>query len=143
MPPTTTSGVHHVTFPVSDLQAGSGWYERVLGATRIPRLDHHDPSGALFAVIMRLPGLAVPVQLRIAPEVADAMAGFTPVTLSVPDLSALERWAGHLDALDVTRTEIRRARIGHCLDLHTPDGMNIQLYTEAAGPLETVTFTED
>ena len=59
------TGVHHVTFPVSDLEAGVTWYETVLGARRDHRLDHHDADGALFAVVLWVPGLEMPVQLRL------------------------------------------------------------------------------
>ncbi len=50
------TGVHHVTIPVSDLQADITWFENCLAAERLPRFDHHDQDGAVFAVILELPG---------------------------------------------------------------------------------------
>ena len=67
MPP-SLSGIHHVTLPVSDLGASADWYAHALGATRLPGLDHHDPQGNRFSVVVTLPGLGIPVQLRLAPD---------------------------------------------------------------------------
>lgn len=50
------SGVHHVTFVVGALDAGISWFTRIFCARHVPRFDHHDASGALFGVILELPG---------------------------------------------------------------------------------------
>jgi catechol 2,3-dioxygenase-like lactoylglutathione lyase family enzyme len=60
-------GLHHVKLPVSDLDTSVAWYARVLGAQPQPQLDHLDDSGARYAVIMVLPGVPVPLELRWAP----------------------------------------------------------------------------
>lgn len=61
------SGIHHLKLPVRDIQASVTWFEQTLGARRIERFDHHDETGSLYAVILTLPGVDVPVELRLAP----------------------------------------------------------------------------
>lgn len=43
------AGLHHVKFPVTDLDASLQWYETVLKAKREPRFDHLDADGKRFA----------------------------------------------------------------------------------------------
>lgn len=78
------SGLHHVTLPVSDLDASAAWYGAVLGAVRVPALDHHDPGGGRFSVVLTVPGLHVPLQLRLAPEAAGTAGGYDPLTWPSP-----------------------------------------------------------
>jgi len=95
------SGVHHVTIPVTDLSASIAWYTTCLAAKHVTRFDHHDQVGAVFAVILQLPGHGPQVQLRTDPAVAGAVAGYTPVTFGVVDRAELDRWVVHLDAHDI------------------------------------------
>jgi catechol 2,3-dioxygenase-like lactoylglutathione lyase family enzyme len=137
------SGVHHVTFPVSDLETGIDWFARVLRATHVPRLDHHEQGKALFAVIMTVPGLDMPIQLRRFGAQDPAPSGWIPVSFGVADRAELDRWVVHLDACGVEHSSVRHARVGHAVDFTTPDGVGIQLYTELADGLHSVTFVED
>jgi hypothetical protein len=74
-------GVHHLKYPVTDLDVSARWWERAVGAHRQPQHDHIDREGRLFACILEVPGLDVPLELRLNPEVAQATAGFDPVNL--------------------------------------------------------------
>ncbi|MDX6393596.1 MAG: hypothetical protein QOJ73_4659, partial [Streptosporangiaceae bacterium] len=56
------AGLHHIQFPVSDLDASIAWFERVLGARHHPAFDHHDADEVRYAVILEVPGLPFPVQ---------------------------------------------------------------------------------
>lgn len=128
MSPPTVSGLHHITFPVSDLTAAISWYERLLGAEHLTALDHYDPGGERFAAILAAPGLDVPVQLR-AGEPVPVPAGFEPVTFSVRDRAGLDAWAAHLDALGVPHPPVTTARAGDSLQFTSPDGTPLRLYT--------------
>jgi catechol 2,3-dioxygenase-like lactoylglutathione lyase family enzyme len=85
---------------------------------------------------MTVPGLDVPLQLRLAPEAAAAVGGYDPLTLAVADRAALERWADHLDAVGAAHGPVAKARLGHALSFHDPDGTLLRLYTEPVGGLE-------
>lgn len=127
------SGIHHLKFPVSDLDAGIAWFRDALGASRLGHLDHRDQHGELFGVIMQLPGLDVPVELRLAPAVAASVHGFDPVTFAVTDKAALESWVEHLDQARIAHTPVIAGLAGHLIEFATPDGIAIRLYTETPG----------
>ena len=54
------------------------WYERVLGASRIARLDHRDGAGRLFAAVLDVPGLGTLLQLRSDIDTGTDVRGFPP-----------------------------------------------------------------
>jgi catechol 2,3-dioxygenase-like lactoylglutathione lyase family enzyme len=125
--------VHHLKFPVSDLGRGLSWFEATLGARRIERFDHRDKDGLLYAYIIQLPGLDVPVELRLAPQAAAAVAGYDPVTLGVADRAELDLWIAHFDAIGQPRSPVVSGYIGDVMEIESPDGLVIRLYTDPAG----------
>ena len=135
-------GLHHVTLPVSDLEASAAWYRKVLRGERVTRLDHHDAAGNPVALVLRLPGLSVPLKLQLLPEAAAALCGYDPVTFGVAGVPDLDRWVGHLDACGIAHSPVTPARIGHSVSLTDPDGTLLRLYTEPAGGLDQAPFTE-
>ncbi|MEC3976960.1 VOC family protein [Amycolatopsis sp. H20-H5] len=138
----TLSGVHHVTFLVSDLEAAIAWYETVLGAQRLPRLDHHDEHGNCFAVLFLLPGVDTPVQVRRAAEVTTATAGTDAVIFSVPDRASLNRWAAHFDTHGVEHSPVMTARAGFSMTVTVPGGATLRFYTELGSDFNAVTITD-
>jgi catechol 2,3-dioxygenase-like lactoylglutathione lyase family enzyme len=138
----TLSGVHHLKFPVTDLDAGTAWYERVLGAQRVARFDHYDDTGTRVAVILSVPGLPHPVELRLAPPAVASVAGFDPVTFGVADRQELDRWTAHLDECGVAHSPIRTGHVGQLVEFRTPDGLAIRLHTDPDGGFEQVHFEQ-
>ncbi|MFB7085664.1 VOC family protein [Streptomyces sp. NPDC056296] len=136
--PPSLSGLHHVTLPVTDLDASTAWYTRVLAGERVPALDHHDAETGRYSVVLALPGVAIPVQLRLAPEAAGTAAAYDPLTLSVTDRAELDRWAAHLDTCQVPHGSVVEARMGHALSFHDPDGTMLRLYTEPVGGFDAI-----
>jgi catechol 2,3-dioxygenase-like lactoylglutathione lyase family enzyme len=132
MSPPTLSGLHHVTFPVEDLDASVAWFEQIFRAERLPWIDHRDRDGTLFAVIMSLPGLDVPLQLRSGSGGA-ASPGYEPVTFGIADRAELDRWVAHLNAHGVNHTPVINARIGDSVRFTSPDGAPLRLYTRPDG----------
>ena len=76
------SGLHHLKLPVSDLDTSLHWYERVFDAEHLAQFDHFDDNGARYAVIIAIPGLPTPLELRWAPggppRCADATRSISP-----------------------------------------------------------------
>lgn len=136
------SGVHHVMIPVTDLPASIAWYESCLAAERAPRFDHHDEDGAVFAVILRLPGSGPQVNLRLDPALAHAVAGYMPVAFAVADRAELDRWVEHLDTHNVRHGAVTTRRIGDTVDVESPDGLVLRFYTDPVGGLDSVKFAE-
>jgi catechol 2,3-dioxygenase-like lactoylglutathione lyase family enzyme len=136
------AGLHHIQFPVSDLKASIAWFERVLGARYQPAFDHHDAGNARYAVILEVPGLPFPVQLRLSQSLAKAVAGYEPVTFGATGRAHLDAWAAHLDSCGVEHSGVRRARIGETIDFASPDGARLRFYTLPAGGYQDAEFTE-
>ncbi|MFD5828083.1 VOC family protein [Lentzea sp. NPDC060358] len=132
------SGIHHLKLPVTDLEESIAWFADALGARHVERFDHHDESGALFAVIVLLPGVDVPVELRLAPAAAEAVAGYDPVTFGVSDRAALDSWVEHLDARGVPHSPVIAGFIGDLVELSTPDGLALRFYTDPVGGFDAV-----
>jgi catechol 2,3-dioxygenase-like lactoylglutathione lyase family enzyme len=104
------------------------WYEQLLGAKHLTSLDHYTPQGEWFAAVLAVPGLDVPLQLRVG-EPVSVPAGFEPVTFSVRDRADLDAWVAHLDALGVPHPPVTTARVGDSVQFTSPDGTPLRLYT--------------
>ena len=49
------AGIHHLKFPVSDIDVSLAWYTLVLSATHLPELDHFTKGGDRYAVELQMP----------------------------------------------------------------------------------------
>jgi catechol 2,3-dioxygenase-like lactoylglutathione lyase family enzyme len=126
-------GLHHLKLPVSDLDASIDWYGRVFDAEYLPQFDHVDNSGVRYAVIINVPGLPVPVELRWAPTAASAIGGYDPIDLAVDSVDALQEWVRHLDVQGVDHSPVITGGAGHLMVLADPDGIFIRIAEVPAG----------
>lgn len=127
-------GIHHLKFPVADLDRALEFYEAVFGATRIPELDHVS-NGAAFAYILSVPNLGTLLELRRNADLATLHRGFDPITLAVETRSDLKVWAMHLDSLALRHSGLLVGAIGWVLVFEDPDLRRLRLYTrEVHGP---------
>ena len=122
MQPPAIAGIHHLKFPVVDIERGVAFYERVFGAKRLKHLDHHTDEGAVFAVILEFPHLGTYLELRLDPRAAAAQKGFDPVTLAVNTLQELQTWHAHFSALGVRHSPVFTGLVGWLLAVEDPDG---------------------
>jgi catechol 2,3-dioxygenase-like lactoylglutathione lyase family enzyme len=121
-------GVHHVKFPVSDLQRSRDWYERVLGLQVL--VDFPGDDGVVRGLAGLLTGPApVAIGLREHPAAAAGAVGFDPVSFAIADRDAAMAWARHLDDLGVEHSEVSEGTQGWTLDIPDPDGIIIRLYS--------------
>jgi catechol 2,3-dioxygenase-like lactoylglutathione lyase family enzyme len=131
-------GLHHFKLPVSDLDASIAWYGKVFDAEYLPQFDHVDGGGVRYAVILNVPGLPAPVELRWAPEAAAAIHGYDPFDLAVDSVDALNAWVAHLDALGVDHSEVIGGGAGHLMVLADPDGIFIRIAEVPAGGVDDI-----
>lgn len=136
------TGVHHVRIPVRELGRNVDWYEVCLDAERVARFDHHDSDGAVFAVVLELPGAGPMVELRIDPAAASGAAGYRPVAFGVGDRAGLDRWVAHFDGHHIEHSEVTRRRIAHSVDVQAPDGLVLGFYTDPVGGFAGVEYVE-
>lgn len=132
------AGIHHLKLPVTDLEASLRWYQRVFGAEHIGRYDHLDRAGGRYAVIMQIPGVDVPVELRWAPYAARAIRGYDPVSFVAGSDEDLDQWRAHLDALDVHHSPIINALAGRLIVFADPDGTYLRIITMPAGGFDAI-----
>lgn len=136
------SGVHHVTFVVADLDTGIAWFARVLGTQHVSRFDHHDEAGGRFGVVLALAGFPGMVELRVATEDYPLRSGYDPVTFEVPEDAALDAWFAHVKSIGVDHSPIKRRRTGRSLEITSPDGILLRLFTAPDGGFDAVAFQE-
>jgi catechol 2,3-dioxygenase-like lactoylglutathione lyase family enzyme len=128
-------GIHHLKFPVSDLDRSCAFYERALDAGRIAALDHRDRTGTPYAYVLEVPDLGTLLELRLDVGRAAAQRGFDPVTLAVEDRASLAAWLKHLDAARVEHSPMLAAWMAWIVVFEDPDGRRLRLYTnETHGP---------
>ena len=122
-------GIHHVKFPVSDLQRSREWYEQVLGLQVL--VDFPDADGVVRGLAGLLPDVQPPlaIALRENSSAAVGSKGFDPVSFAIADREAADAWAQHLDALGIEHTPVRQGSLGWVLDMTDPDGTVIRLYS--------------
>lgn len=128
-------GIHHLKFPVGDLERSLGFYERALGASRVAKWDHVHQDGTRYAMILEVPGLGTRLELRLDPEAAERQRGFNPVIIAVQDRSALQAWADYLDGAGIEHSPVLAAIQAWLVVFVDPDGRQLRLYTlEMHGP---------
>jgi catechol 2,3-dioxygenase-like lactoylglutathione lyase family enzyme len=135
MSPPDLLGIHHLKFPVADLERSSDFYSRVFGARRLGHLDHYDADKRLYAIILDVPHLGTPLELRLNATQATHQKGFDPVTLKVEGRADLHKWIEHLQHERVPHSPVLTAYVGWLVAFEDPDGRRIRLYTnERHGP---------
>jgi catechol 2,3-dioxygenase-like lactoylglutathione lyase family enzyme len=134
----TLSGLHHLKLPVTDLDASLDWYQRVFGAQHLPQFDHIDDDGARYAVIIAIPGLSTPLELRWAPDGAATMRGCDPINLAVESVATLDAWARHLESAGAEHSSVIEGGAGHLLVIADPDGVYIRISEVPAGGVENI-----
>jgi catechol 2,3-dioxygenase-like lactoylglutathione lyase family enzyme len=134
----TVSGLHHLKLPVSDLDTSLAWYRTVFGAQHLEQFDHVDDNGARYAVIIAIPGLSTPIELRWAPAAAAAMRGYDPIDLAVPSTDELQVWANHFDSLGLEHSSVIQGGAGRLLVVADPDGIYVRLADVPQGGVENI-----
>ena len=122
-------GLHHLKFAVSNLDESMSWWESAFGAVRQHQLDHVTKDGRLVAYVFMVPGIGIPIQLRVDPELAASTAGLDAIALAVPTTEELEAWAAHFDRVNVNHSRVFRSFVGWFMTVRTPDGLSIRLHT--------------
>lgn len=125
------TGISHLTLTVRDLEASVGWYRDVIGLREVRRIPDEGGRGA--KVILADAGrhlLLVLVQHAANDGTAfsEFRVGLDHLAFAVPDRTALDAWAAHLDAGGVPHSPIGAGALGDLLVVRDPDGIQLEFY---------------
>ncbi|WP_151901807.1 VOC family protein [Tsukamurella tyrosinosolvens] len=124
------NGIHHLKLPVTDLIGTQQWWDSFLGAKRVTELDHVDPqTGALFGIVLEIPGVHVPIELRLARGPAMAIAGFDPITFAAADREALRELIQRANRLQIENSGMLRGALGWMAAFRSRDDLILHIYT--------------
>lgn len=107
------TGIHHFSITVTDLEASLAWYQRLLGADRVPmKFPHYGCEDTGWGELLVEPRSGVVIGLHTNTgndgQVFDeARTGLDHVALNVASRSDLEAWTARLDALGIQHSGIR------------------------------------
>ncbi|WP_216898389.1 VOC family protein [Nocardia alni] len=127
--PNGFDGIHHLKVFVTDLAADLAWWEALVGARREPSLDHRTAAGDLFGCLVRIPGVAPYLELRLDPAAAGRTAGLDPITFAVRTRDDLVGLGERLDGRGIEHSPVLRGLAGWVLVARSPSLQSVRFYT--------------
>jgi catechol 2,3-dioxygenase-like lactoylglutathione lyase family enzyme len=134
-PPSPVQYIHHLKFPVADLDRSVTFYEKVFNAQELVKLTHKDANGNVYAKVLQIPGFQPMVELWVSAASAKAQAGYDFLTLAVKDRAALNSWSKYLDDLGIEHSDILTAIDSWLLVVEDPDGHRMRFYSLEEHPI--------
>lgn len=131
MPPSegpATTGVHHFSPTVSDVERSAEWYARVFGLERLPRLAPHDgDEDGGYAVLLVDPRTGFLIGLHhheagLGGDFDERRPGLDHIAWGVQGRAGLEHWASWLDELGVAHSGI--------IDKHGPSPYSVIVFRD-------------
>ncbi|HEY7054263.1 MAG TPA: VOC family protein [Mycobacterium sp.] len=135
--PPGITGMHHISLTVTDIDASLDWYQRLLGAQRIPAsFPHYEREDSGYAVLLidQRSGLAIGLHANTAnvgEQFDEARTGLDHISFNVAGRSDLQTWASWLDELDIEHTGIRDEKDPFpfsTLVFRDPDNIQLELF---------------
>jgi catechol 2,3-dioxygenase-like lactoylglutathione lyase family enzyme len=122
------NGFGHIDLTVSDCERTVQWWETVMGFKLVSSRDLPElklrsvihPSGFYVGFVTH----ANPIAGRFD----ERAVGLDHLALRVPDLTALEAWAKHLDDLGVAHSGIQDEIGGPLIVFRDPDNIQLELH---------------
>ena len=119
------TGVSHIEFHVSDLEASSAWYTAAVGLTQLKAAPGKyavlAPEGGGFRLGLSETGPA------------DVHGQFGHLAIALQSMDVLRAWVEHLDSIGVPHTDIKENPFNpgvFSIDVFDPDGHEIELIYE-------------
>ena len=128
-------GASHVAFTVGDMHASAEWYQRVFGWQVLRRYDA-DQAGTPRVLLVDPATFFVVGLCRPDDHAAGAFdhrrTGLDHFAFKVADDGELDRWVAHLDRLGVAHSPVRVLDLGRFVSFEDPDGIQFELWADAA-----------
>ena len=107
------TGIHHVSITVTDLEASLAWYQRLLGADRLPiKFPHYEREDTGYGELLIEPRSGIVIGLHTntgndGRRFDEARTGLDHVALNVASRDALDEWTRWLDQLGIAHSGVR------------------------------------
>ena len=107
------TGFNHVSITVTDLEASLAWYQRLLGADRVPmKFPHFDREDTGYGELLVEPRSGVLIGLHTntgndGERFNEARTGLDHLALTVASRDDLEAWTAWLDELGIEHSGVR------------------------------------
>jgi catechol 2,3-dioxygenase-like lactoylglutathione lyase family enzyme len=129
----TFTGMAHVAFTVSDMEASAEWWRTVLGFQRLRRIDEPPTGQRHPRILTRHPPSGLVLGLhephgRSGDRFEPARTGLDHISLAVTDRAALVEWIAHLEGLGLAHSPIRSFEGAEFISLEDRDGIQIELW---------------
>lgn len=125
----------HAAVTVSDLDASTQWYSRLLGTE--PVLDEDETTGGFHHTVWALPGgqlLGIHAHPGGSSDTFDATRpGLDHLAFGCADRAELTAWTARLDELGITHGGIVDAHYGSGVSFADPDGTALEFFAPPAG----------
>jgi catechol 2,3-dioxygenase-like lactoylglutathione lyase family enzyme len=122
------TGFGHIDLTVTDCERSVQWWEQVMGFKLIHRCER--PGFNTLSVI-HPSGFGVGLMTHTNPvtdKFDERAVGLDHLALRVPDRTALEAWAKHLDDLGVEHSGVQEEMGGSLIVLRDPDNIQLELW---------------
>ena len=126
---TSFTGISHLDFSVTDVEASASWYERVLGLIRVKTVEF--PTRTMIVLFHEPSGLVIGLNQHhgVPDEPFDERhAGLDHVGFAVESRDELTTWQTHLAALDVEHSPVADTEVGSALVFRDPDNIQLELW---------------
>ena len=128
--------LHHLKFPVADLDRSLIFYEQVFGAQILPDLTYKNEKGETYAYVLRISNFGPMLELWLNSRAAQAQAGYDFLTLAVKDCAALQHWIRHLDNLKIEHSQDVAGQGARPVTFEDPDGHRIRIQQQTDEEIE-------
>ncbi len=131
------TGIHHISLTVSDIEASAAWYQRLLGADRLPmKFNHYEREETGYGVLLvdQRSGLVIGLHTNTGnggEPFDEACTGLDHVGFTVCTREELEAWAAWLDKLGIEHSGIRDGDEPFAfatLVFRDPDNIQLELF---------------
>lgn len=132
------TGIHHISITVTDLEASLAWYQRLLGADRLPmKFPHYEREDTGYGELLIDPRSGVVIGLHTntgndGNQFDEARTGLDHVALNVASRDELDAWTRRLDELGIEHSGVRAADEPFpfaTVVFRDPDNIQLELFT--------------